>query len=266
MTSTIGIKYSEKETIQFVKSDQDYPKMTYLVIKEARGSRLARVYQPLRELREAALPKDIPSVVRQATARDIKVARANQQFAQESRMKVKELITARQLDMSLIDIIFPLEKNYVLITFTAEERVDFRLLLKDLAGFFKMRIELRQLNSREEAKVYGGLGPCGRPTCCSSFLGEFPAVSIKMLKNQGLSFNSEKTRGYCGRLLCCLQYEDSFYQESKGKFPDYGSIVETSEGQASVVSIDIFKEEIKVRPHGSHLLRTYHLEEVSLGK
>ena len=112
--------------------------------------------------------------------------------------------------MRVVDIVFPLNNSYVLISFVAEKRVDFRQLLKDLASYFKTRIELRQISSREESKIYGGLGPCGRALCCSSFLGEFPPVSIKMAKNQCLSLNSGKMNGVCGRLMCCLNYEDVY--------------------------------------------------------
>ena len=125
-----------------------------------------------------------------------------------------------------------------------------------------MRIELRQLNHREEYKVYGGLGPCGRALCCSSFLGEFPPVSIKMVKNQGLSLNSGKSNGLCGRLMCCLSYEDTFYQEAKEAFPDVGSYINTEDGLCEVISIDVFTKTIKARLDGHISPVTYALEEV----
>lgn len=218
MISAIGIKYKESEPLKYSQTDADFPEGTWLLVRDDKGSRLAKVYQSKTAFNPKSLPKDMPTVARQANQMDLKAHQENQELALGSYARVSELIAQNQLPMKLIDIVFSLDRNYVLITFSSEERVDFRQLLRDLAAYFKTRIELRQINSREEAKIYGGLGPCGRPLCCSSFLGEFPAVSIKMLKNQGLSLNSGKGTGYCGRLLCCLHYEDHFYQESKKNF------------------------------------------------
>lgn len=266
MISAIGIRYGETDLVKYAQTDQEFPKGTLLVVKDEKGNHLAKVWQVKKAFSESSLPKGLPTVVRLATAMDKKAFEDNTKFAAASKAEVVTLIAKNGLDMKLIDIVFPLDRHYVLITFSAEERVDFRQLLKDLAAYFKTRIELHQINSREEAKIYGGLGPCGRPLCCSSFLGEFPAVSIKMLKNQGLSLNSGKSTGYCGRLLCCLQYEESFYQESKKKFPDYGTIVETSDGPATVAAIDIFTDTVKVRLKDQLTLVTYALEEVKVGE
>ena len=182
--------------------------------------------------------------------------------ARESAPQVERLIAANGLKMKLVKIVFPLDRSFVLITFSAEERVDFRQLLRDLASYFRTRIELHQINSREEAKIYGGLGLCGRPLCCSTFLGEFPPVSIKMVKNQGPSLNSGKTSGLCGRLLCCLSFEDHFYQESKEKFPDVGAQVQTKDGQGVVRSIDVFSETLKIQLEDKTTPLVYALEEV----
>ena len=177
---------------------------------------------------------------------------------------VADLITQNQLDMKVVDIVFPLNSSYVLISFVAEKRVDFRQLLKDLAAYFKTRIELRQISSREESKIYGGLGPCGRALCCSSFLGEFPPVSIKMAKNQSLSLNSGKMNGVCGRLMCCLSYEDDFYRESKANYPDLGQEIETKDGKGQVVAIDVIAGTIKVVFEKGRAPLIYGVEEVQL--
>ena len=137
-------------------------------------------------------------------------------------------------------------------------------LLKDLASYFKTRIELRQISSREESKIYGGLGPCGRALCCSSFLGEFPPVSIKMAKNQSLSLNSGKMNGVCGRLMCCLSYEDDFYRDSKASYPDLGDEIETKDGTGQVVAIDVIAGTIKVVFEKGRAPLTYGVEEVQL--
>ena len=204
------------------------------------------------------------SVLRQANDKDFQAYQENLTLAMNSFDKVNELIEANQLKMKVIDIVFPLERSYVLITFCAEDRVDFRQLLRELAAHFKTRIELRQINSREEAQVYGGVGPCGRALCCASFLGEFPPVSIKMVKNQGMSLSTGKTAGICGRLMCCLSFEDEFYKTSKEKFPDLGTEIETVDGLGVVAGIDVFSDAVKVRLPERHTLLTYALEEVKV--
>ncbi|MDC4427170.1 stage 0 sporulation protein, partial [Acinetobacter baumannii] len=146
-----------------------------------------------------------------------------------------------------IDVEYTFDNNKVIFYFTADGRVDFRELVKDLATIFKTRIELRQIGVRDEAKMLGGLGPCGRPMCCSSFLGDFASVSIKMAKEQNLSLNPTKISGICGRLMCCLNYEQSTYEDIRKRLPKVGSIVEMSEGQGEVISNNIVKESVKVK-------------------
>lgn len=267
MTSTIGVTYGDAKVTHYVLSNEDYALDSFLVIKDGKGDYLGKVSQSLRQsVSDSDIPNDMPFVVRRASHMDIKAAEQNLQYAKDSFKSVQDLIAKNKLQMKLLDIVFPLDRNFVFITFSAEERVDFRQLLKDLASLFKTRIELRQINSREEAKIFGGLGPCGRPLCCSSFLGEFPAVSIKMVRNQGLSLNSGKTTGNCGRLMCCLHFEDDFYKESKKKYPDIGSILTVKEGIAKVVGIDIFKETVTLKTEDTHTLLTYDIEEVTVDK
>ncbi|AND78849.1 PSP1 domain-containing protein [Streptococcus pantholopis] len=265
MTRVIGIKYGEKDDLRYVQSDSSYQKDDFLVIKNKKGSRLAQVVQPDVTVGPAKLPAELDHVWRLADHKDLETHRKNTELAEHSQAKVRELIASHRLPMKLLDIVFPLERNYVLITFSAEGRVDFRQLLKDLAALFKTRVELRQINSRQEAKIYGGLGPCGRALCCSSFLGEFPPVSIKMAKNQGLSLSSGKMTGICGRLLCCLSFEENFYQTSKAKFPDLGTVVETQNGSGVVAGIDVFSETLQVRLTDQETLLTYAVEEVRIG-
>ena len=149
--------------------------------------------------------------------------------------------------MKLIDVEYTFDNNKIIFYFTAEGRVDFRELVKDLASIFKTRIELRQIGVRDEAKMIGGLGPCGRPLCCSTFLGEFAPVSIKMAKDQSLSLNPSKISGICGRLMCCLSYEDEAYVKIREKMPNVGSIVKTVFGECEVVGNNIIKESVKVK-------------------
>lgn len=262
MTEVVGIRYEESNRVVYVTPSGSYEVGDFVVIRQKKGTRLARVVLSNKDIASSKLPAEMEQIIRRAGKRDMQDYQENMALAETSFDRVKELIANQGLKMTLIDIVFPLERSYVLITFSSEGRVDFRSLLKDLASYFKTRIELRQLNDREEAKVFGGLGPCGRSLCCASFLGEFPPVSIKMVKNQGLSLNSGKTTGVCGRLMCCLSFEDDFYTESKLKFPDLGTQIETADGPGIVVGIDVFAQTLKIRLKGSHRLLTYTLEEV----
>lgn len=264
MTEVIGVKYEENDLISYVLPDQTYEKKDLVVVRLRKGNRLAQVVQANIDLKEADLPAKMDRVLGLARQEDLDRHQANRRYAHDNIAAVNQMITKCQLDMKLVNIAFPLDRSHVFISFTAEHRVDFRQLLKDLAAHFRARIELRQINTREEAKIFGGLGPCGRPLCCSSFLGDFPPVSIKMVKNQGLSLNTGKTTGLCGRLLCCLSFEDDFYREAKQKFPDFGSPVETAEGRGTVAGMDVFAETVKVRFEDRASLLTYSLEEISL--
>ncbi|MBM7636186.1 PSP1 domain-containing protein [Streptococcus saliviloxodontae] len=262
MTEVIGVRYADDNELVYVRADQIYRKDDLLVINQKKGNRLAKVFLENHEVAESKLPTELATVFSIADSRDIQAFEANRQLAQDSLPKVKDLIRLNDLEMKLVAITFPLDRQRVLITFTSEKRVDFRQLLKDLAKLFRTRIELRQINQREEAKVYGGLGPCGRPLCCSTFLGDFPPVSIKMLKNQRLSLNSGKYNGLCGRLMCCLSFEDDFYKEAKTKFPDYGSSVTTKDGVGHVTGFDVFADTVRVSLDDSHRQLTYALEEI----
>ena len=264
MTEVLSVKYEETGSIVYVLPNKKYKLGDYVVVKNKKGCRLAQVVTSNEVIDEVKLPVEMDSVTRLANEKDKQAFQENIDLAKHSFSTVNELILANDLKMKVIDIIFPLERSYVLITFSAEERVDFRRLLRNLAGHFKTRIELRQINSREEAKVYGGVGPCGRALCCSSFLGEFPPVSIKMVKNQGMSLSTGKTAGICGRLMCCLSFEDDFYKTSKEKFPDVGTEIETADGLGVIAGIDVFSDTVKVRLPEKHTLLTYALEEVKV--
>ena len=264
MTEVLSVKYEETGSIVYVLPNKKYKLGDYVVVKNKKGCRLAQVVTSNEVIDEVKLPAEMDSVTRLANEKDKQAFQENIDLAKHSFSTVNELILANDLKMKVIDIIFPLERSYVLITFSAEERVDFRQLLRDLAGHFKTRIELRQINSREEAKAYGGVGPCGRALCCSSFLGEFPPVSIKMVKNQGMSLSTGKTAGICGRLMCCLSFEDDFYKTSKEKFPDVGTEIETADGLGVIAGIGVFSDTVKVRLPEKHTLLTYALEEVKV--
>ena len=198
MTEVVGIKYDMTGRLVYVLPDRSYRQDDLVIVETSKGKHLAQVVRSNRDMEEQRLPavETMAKVLGPAQQKDVARYQDNLQLAEEHFGEVERLIAYHGLDMKLVDIVFPLERQRVLITFVAEKRVDFRQLLKDLASLFRARIELRQINNREEAKIYGGLGPCGRALCCSSFLGEFPPVSIKMAKNQNLSLNAGKTNAY----------------------------------------------------------------------
>lgn len=264
MTEVIGIKFEETGAVEYVVPDRNYAKDDFVVVLEKKDKRLAQVVMENTDFPEVSLPADLNRVEELAGEKDFARYDENLLKAEKSMGVVADLIAQNQLEMKVVDIVFPLNCSYVLISFVAEKRVDFRQLLKDLASYFKTRIELRQISSREESKIYGGLGPCGRALCCSSFLGEFPPVSIKMAKNQSLSLNSGKMNGVCGRLMCCLSYEDDFYRDSKASYPDLGDDIETKDGTGQVVAIDVIAGTIKVVFEKGRAPLTYGVEEVQL--
>lgn len=263
MIEVIGIKYEAEDALTYVLADQAFQKGDQVVVRLKKGNRLAQVIQGNHKQPKENLPAKLERVLGLARPVDLARHEENQALARESMAAVKAMIQARKLQMKLVKIVFPLDRSHVFISYTADKRVDFRQLLKDLAGHFRSRIELRQISTREEAKVHGGLGPCGRPLCCATFLGDFPPVSIKMVKNQSLSLSSGKNTGLCGRLLCCLSYEDDFYRQAKKKFPDYGSKVETKEGVGTVAGMDVFKETVNIRFKDRTSVLTYSLEEIN---
>ena len=245
MTQVVKIKDRETGQVSYLETESALALESFVVVKHKKGTHLAQVITSPKEIEANRLPSKLPTFVRQASKRDFQIADENRQQAADAFSDVNELIKRSKLKMNLVTIAFPLDRDHVLITFTADGRVDFRGLLRDLASYFRMRIELRQINSREESKVYGGLGPCGRALCCSTFLGEFPPVSIKMVKNQGLSITSGKGNGLCGRLKCCLNYEEAFYEEAMADFPDVGELIDTQDGQGEVLAIDIFAKTLE---------------------
>ena len=218
----------------------------YQILKDLKEEQKT-VSLKLKEINENDIVSPLKSVLRIATNEDIEKHFKNKDKEKDAFDICLKKIQEHGLTMKLIDVEYTFDNNKVIFYFTADGRVDFRDLVKDLATIFKTRIELRQIGVRDEAKMLGGLGPCGRPMCCSSFLGDFASVSIKMAKEQNLSLNPTKISGICGRLMCCLNYEQSTYEDIRKRMPKVGSIVKTSEGTGEVFSNNIVKESIKVK-------------------
>ena len=199
------------------------------------------------------------NVIKIANKNDYKKHQSNIREAEKALIKCNALILEYGLDMKIIDASYTFDREQLIFRFISDNRVDFRQLAKDLGAFFKTRIELRQVGIRDKAKEIGGFGPCGRKLCCNNFLTEFDSVSINMAKNQNLSLNPTKINGVCGRLLCCLKYENDNYTEYKKDLPDVGSRVKTENGEGKVISVDVFKRIYKV------LLSDGEIEVVDLG-
>ena len=248
MIKVVGVRFKKAGKIYyFDPADMNIQKYTYVVVETARGIEFGECVIGIKEINENDIVSPLKSVLRIATNEDIEKHFKNKDKEKDAFDICLKKIQEHGLTMKLIDVEYTFDNNKVIFYFTADGRVDFRDLVKDLATIFKTRIELRQIGVRDEAKMLGGLGPCGRPMCCSSFLGDFASVSIKMAKEQNISLNPTKISGICGRLMCCLNYEQSTYEDIRKRMPKVGSIVKTSEGTGEVFSNNIVKESIKVK-------------------
>ena len=217
-----------------------------VVVETIRGIELGKVVGKLVEVKEDELQTELKPILRLATDNDIEENDYNKSLELQVIKMTKALVRQNQLDMKLLAAEYTLDRDRLVVYFESENRVDFRQLVKDLSESFKTRIELRQVGSRDGAKFIGGIGPCGLITCCTTFIGEFDNVSIKMAKNQNLSLNPQKISGNCGKLLCCIKFENSVYEELRVNMPDIGDKVITKDGKATAISINILKQQIKV--------------------
>lgn len=248
MAVVVGIRFKKAGKIYYFGPDEIELKIDDAVIVEtARGIEFGIIVIGPKDIKEEDLAAPLKNVIRKATDEDIEKELENRQKQVEAFDICLEKIEKHKLDMKLIEVEYTFDNNKVIFYFTSEGRVDFRELVKDLASIFKTRIELRQIGVRDEAKMIGGLGPCGRTLCCSTFLGEFEPVSIKMAKEQDLSLNPTKISGICGRLMCCLKYEHETYEDIIDKLPEIGSRVKTPRGIGRVVDTVTLLELVKVR-------------------
>ena len=219
----------------------------YVVIETAQGMEYARCVEGNHDVPDQTVVQPLRPVVRIATENDHRSAAYNRKREKEAFGICEQKIAAHGLEMKLVNVECSFEGNKIIFFFTADGRVDFRELVKDLASVFRARIELRQIGVRDEAKMLGGLGICGRPLCCSQFLEEFIPVSIKMAKTQSLSLNPAKISGTCGRLMCCLKYEQAAYEDAAGRMPKNDSFVDTPDGVGNVSGVDLLQEQVQVR-------------------
>lgn len=239
-----------------------------VIVETSRGAEFATVVDPAREVADKEIVSPLKPVVRAATEKDIETVKRNEERRPQAMETCKEKIRKRGLDMKLIDCEFTFDGSKVVFYFTAEGRVDFRELVKDLASVFHLRIELRQVGIRDETRILGGIAPCGRECCCAGCMPDFKKVSIKMAKNQGLSLNPGKISGLCGRLMCCLSYENEYYADAYKKMPKIGGTVGTPEGKGTVVSANMLKMEVRVKieKDGALCYRDFPLADVKFNR
>ena len=248
MIKVVGIRFKKAGKIYyFDPGELEIDPSDNVIVETARGLEFGNVVIGKRTVGEDEIVQPLKKVLRVATEEDVATNIDNKKKAVDAEKVCKEKILEHGLEMRLIDVEFTFDNNKLIFYFTAEGRIDFRDLVKDLAAIFRTRIELRQIGVRDEAKMVGGIGPCGREICCAKFLGDFEPVSIKMAKDQELSLNPTKISGLCGRLMCCLNYEHKVYEEQLRGMPEIGTIVLTPLGQGTIIDRYVLLEMIKVK-------------------
>ena len=248
MVKVIGVRFRNAGKIYyFAPGKYEIKSGQHVIVETARGIEYGYVVLGTREVEDGKVVQPLKSVIRMATKEDEAVEEANKKKEKDAFKVCLEKIRKHNLEMKLIDVEYTFDNNKSLFYFTADGRIDFRELVKDLAAVFKTRIELRQVGVRDETKIVGGIGICGRPLCCHSYLSEFIPVSIKMAKEQNLSLNPTKISGVCGRLMCCLKNEEETYEYLNSKLPNVGDYVTTDDGlKGEVHSVNVLRQTVKV--------------------
>lgn len=269
MKTIVGIRFKKPGKIYFFDpGDIKLETKDFAIVDTASGEEFAQVVIPNKQMPDERVIAPLRKVIRRATKKDIKHYEENQKRQKEAFKIAIEKIKKHNLDMNLTDVEYKFDDSKVTFYFTADGRIDFRELVKDLASIFKTRIELRQIGVRDEVRRIGGNGVCGRELCCCSFLSNFDAVSIKMAKEQNLSLNPSKISGNCGRLMCCLRFEQEAYEEKLLKLPKVGAIVKTEEGEGTVEAVETLKEVVKVKfkDKEGYYYKKYKAEDVKILK
>ena len=269
MVNVVGVRfksvgkiyYFDPENIEIKKGDS-------VIVETSRGVEFGSVVLANKEISENEIVSPLKKVLRKSTDDDIKIMLDNKEKEKQAFEKCVKKIEEHELAMKLVDVEYTFDHNKILFYFTADGRIDFRELVRDLASLFKTRIELRQIGVRDEAKMLGGIGVCGRPLCCSLYLGEFEPVSIKMAKEQSLSLNPTKISGTCGRLMCCLKNEQEAYEDLIRRTPHTGSVVKTPDGKGTVVSANLLKSLVNVSLDidGEKEIKEYKLSDIKILK
>ncbi|MCS0674726.1 stage 0 sporulation family protein [Cytobacillus firmus] len=263
MYDVVGVRFKKAGKIYyFDPGDLSIQKDDFVIVETVRGVEYGKVVIAPKQVDEHDVVLPLKKVLRIADQKDRMIVEENKQAAKEAYEVCCEKVHTHQLDMKLVDVEYTFDRNKVIFYFTADGRVDFRELVKDLAAIFRTRIELRQIGVRDEAKMLGGIGPCGRMLCCSTFLGDFDPVSIKMAKDQNLSLNPTKISGLCGRLMCCLKYENDEYEAAKEQLPDLGEWIQTPDGAGKVVGLNILERILQVDVKEAERVLEYTLDEI----
>lgn len=263
MVKVVGIRYRQAGRIYYFSPGETELLYNDKVLVESQQAKyMATVAIPNKEMAAEDVPDDLKPILHKATTAELQQDEKNKQDAKEALRIGKQKIREHNLEMKVVDVEYTFDRSKMIFQFTADGRIDFRELVKDLAGIFRTRIELRQIGVRDEAKILGGIGPCGRQLCCSTFLGDFVPVSIKMAKDQGLSLNPTKISGLCGRLMCCLNYENDEYEAAKRELPDFGTEIVTPDGKGRVIGLNMLSRIIKVRLFGKETPVEYDQEEL----
>ncbi|RXZ01068.1 PSP1 domain-containing protein [Fictibacillus sp. S7] len=263
MYEVVGVRFKKAGKIYyFDPGDLEILKGSFVIVETARGIEYGKVVIDKKQVGENDVVLPLKRVVRNANEKDTLAVEENKKAAQQAFHLCTEKITEHKLDMKLVDVEYTFDRNKVIFYFTADGRIDFRELVKDLASIFRTRIELRQIGVRDEAKMLGGIGPCGRMLCCSTFLGDFEPVSIKMAKDQNLSLNPAKISGLCGRLMCCLKYENDYYEEVKKELPDVGEYIATPDGRGRVVGLNMLEKLVQVDLPELEKVTEYTIDEL----
>lgn len=250
MVKVTGIVFKNGGKLYYFAPGKDkdkYEKGMGVIVDTARGHEYAIIKNPLIEVADEQVVAPLKPIVRIATERDKETVRKNEERKPEGMRITAELIEKHKLNMKLVDCDFAFDGTKVVFFYTAPSRVDFRELVKEMSAVFKMRIELRQIGIRDEIKMIGGIGPCGKECCCATCMPDLKKVTIKMAKTQGLSLNPGKISGMCGRLMCCLSYENDYYSEAAKKVPKIGELVSSPEGKGTVVNINMLKMQVRVK-------------------
>ena len=269
MKVVTGVRFKRPGKIYyFDPSDLNIQDGMYVIADTALGEEYGEVVIARKEVNDDEVVEPLKKIIRIATDKDKKSYKEYKDKESEALKICEEKVKKHELDMKLIDVEYKFDGSKLLFYFTAEGRIDFRELVKDLASVFRTRIELRQIGVRDEVKRCGGIGMCGRQLCCSCFLGNFETVSIKMAKEQNISLNPSKISGCCGRLMCCLKYEQNVYDEKLKRLPGVGAIVETEDGTGEVVSVETLKEVIRVKfeEDDETFYKKYDLKDIKIIK
>lgn len=266
MAIVVGIKFkTNQKTYYFDPKDIELVEGDSVVLETARGVEFGKVVQGIKEVSDDEIVAPLKPILRKATQKDEEQNEKNLADREKIIKETVAKVNAHNLPMKIVDAEYTFDRAKIIIYFTAETRIDFRELVRDLAGLFHNRIELRQIYEREDIKLRGALAQCGRPCCCITFLQDYEKVSMKMAKYQGLSLNPTKINGCCGKLMCCLRYENAYYQEMSKKMPKEHSTVITPDGEAVVMENDALREEVKVKmamEDGAYTVKRYPLSKI----